>query len=72
MIVKQVPYQGARSSPKKVINDIWDEDLIMTKATAKDRELTQYSIKNFDVDSAIDKAFHTHSHKKTGGFESLI
>ena len=73
MKVKQVPYFGARGKPKKVINDIWDENLIMTKARAKDRELTQYQIKNFDVDKEINKMFKLHSKKrKSSGYEFLI
>ena len=68
-----MPYQGARGKPKKVIDDIWDENLILTKAKAKDRELTQYHIGNFDVDKDINKMFKLHSKKhKKRGYESLI
>ena len=60
-----MPYHGARWRPKKkVINDIWDENLILTKAEAKDRELTQYKIKNFDIDKEIGNVFKVHSKKK--------
>lgn len=68
-----MPYFGARGSPKKVINDIWDENLVLTRARAKDRELTQYHIKNFDVDKEISKVFKLHHKKKRAkGYESLI
>ena len=68
-----MPYHGARGTPKKVIDDIWDENLILTKAKAKDRELTQYKINNFDVDKDIKKMFKSHSKKhKYKGYESLI
>mgnify|MGYP001801232880 CR=1 FL=1 len=44
---------------KKIINDIWDENLILTHAASKDRELTQYKIGNFNIDKDISKMFKT-------------
>ena len=65
---------GAKPNTKKEIQDIWDENLILSNRRAKDRELNQYHIKNFDIDSDITKVFnknHKISHS-ISGFETLI
>ena len=76
--MKQEPYHGlkwkARHQPKKkIINDIWDENLVLTKAVSKDRELTQYKIGNFDIDHDISKVFNSKSKKnKSRVLDTLI
>ena len=47
--------------------------MILTRARAKDRELTQYQINNFNVDKDIEKAFHLNKKTKAAsGYDSLI